>query len=259
MDFKIHPFEQTYRHFPLKRGVLLEGANGAWSEISPLPGRSIETLSMAIDQLEAIQQGFAGPYLPSVAFGLYGLTAPYTASVPCALFLAGPPDAVLKTAEEPHGCTHAKVKVGSWSLEEAIDVLRILTARFTVRIDFNLAWKQDAVHRLCAHLPLDKVEFLEDPGCPVHPFPVFSDAEGLSPTVWKPMVRGLPTKRAPLILSSSFETSIGLHHIASLIQSHLIPLHALGIGTLHQERDVVQNGAYLENGRIHFPKEMFSF
>jgi O-succinylbenzoate synthase len=256
MAFKIHPFELKHRHFPHKKGVLLEGTNGNWSEVSPLPGRSSETLNEAIDQLTAIlSQGYCGPYFPSVAFGLYGLTAPFIPHVPCALLLAGTPSDVLKMIEEPHGCTYVKLKVGTWSVAQALRVIPFLSDRFFLRIDFNHAWEPSAVHKLCAHLNPKKIEFLEDPGCDIAPFHTRHDTYPSSATIWKPMVRGLPPVKAPVILSSAFETSIGLQHIASLLSHCDIPEHVLGLGTgMYRENDVVSNPAFLKDGKLHFPK-----
>ncbi|MBP7073915.1 MAG: hypothetical protein KBA81_00835 [Rhabdochlamydiaceae bacterium] len=250
MQFEIEPFEIKLKGFPAKKGVLLE-KEGRYSEVSPLPGRSIETYQDALEQLHAVKKGWRGPLFPSVEFGIYGLIAPLAASVPCALFLYGTPDEVLKTAETAHGCTVAKLKVGHWTMDEALAVIRALP--FKLRLDFNHLWESAKVHQLCAKLSPDQIEFLEDAGSSV---PGFIEAvdERESPTIWKPMVRGLPSPREHLILSSSFESSIGLHQIASLIQSHQIPPHVLGIGTItHLEQDLVQNPAVLKDGKLHFP------
>lgn len=256
MDFKIHLFEIKHRYFPSKKGVLLEGKNGNWSEVSPLPGRSVETLEEATAQLQAVCQGFKGPYFPSVAFGLYGLTAPFIESVPCALLLCGSPQEVTKRADEPHGCRNVKIKVDTWSASQAIEIVPTLSQRFLLRIDFNHAWPPSDVYKLCSYLCPDHIEFLEDPGCDVAPFRALYDTHSPSIGVWKPMVRGLPPLGANVILSSAFETSIGLRHVASLLKSRNIPAHVLGLGTgMYRENDVVSCGAFLESGRLYFPKE----
>lgn len=250
--------------FELKgRNILLE-EDGKYGEVSPLPGRSQETLTDAIAQLKAVQQGYKGPLLPSVAFGLYGLKAPRVSSIPCALFLYGTPDEVLKTAAV-HTTTVAKLKVGHWSVETALAVIRLLP--FQLRLDFNFHWSENNVEHLCAHLDPSQIEFLEDAGCTIPGFTHASD-EKPSPsslavwkppspfdrTIWKPMVRGLPPPNTLLILSSSMESSIGLHQIATLLTTHQIPSHILGIGTVsHTKNDLVQNPAYFKDGHLHFP------
>lgn len=248
MHFEIHPFEIKHRHLPNKTAFLLK-KEGRFSEVSPLPGRSRETAADALEQLSLIQKKGANfPLYPSVAFGLYGLTCPIVSSIPCALFLCGTPDEVIKISQTPHGCTTAKLKVGSWSIEDALRVIPSL--HFKLRLDFNHMWEEKAVHKLCHHLDPDQIEFLEDPGCKVPGFRVATDGR----EVWKPMVQGLPPLKHPVILSSSLETTIGLHQIAALLQTHDIPSHTLGIGTvLNLQHDIVQNGAFLRGGRLHFP------
>lgn len=246
MQFDIHPFELKHRHLPTKRGFLLE-KEGRLSEVSPLPGWNKETADEALEQLHAVQKGWRGPLYPSVEFGLYGLTCPQVTSIPCALFLCGTPDEVLKTVQLPHDCTTAKLKLGRWSVPEARDVIAAIP--FKLRIDFNNLWNEKDVHALCSHLSPEQIEFLEDPGCTVPGFNHASD----STNVWKPMVRGLPPPRAPIILSSALESSIGLHQIASLLQTHQIPAHIVGLGTiLNLENDLVQNSATLKDGHLHF-------
>lgn len=250
MQFEIRPFELKHKRLPTKKGVLLL-KEGRYSEVSPLPGRSIETLSDAIEQLHAVQKGWKGPLYPSVEFGLYGLVAPPIDSIPCALFLYGTPDEVLKTAS--HGCTCAKLKVGHWSVEQAVAVIQLLP--YKLRLDFNDQWKPMDVEKLCSQISPNQIEFLEDAGTYIPGFTSAHDKTvSQSLCVWKPMVRGVPSTKQEIILSSSLESSIGLHQIATLVQTHKIPSHALGLGTLlHLENDLVQNTAYLKEGRLHFP------
>lgn len=251
MQFEIRPFELKHRRLPTKRGVLL-CKEGRLSEVSPLPGRNTETLEEAVEQLHAVQKGWKGPLYPSVEFGLYGLIAPPVESIPCALFLYGTPDEVLKT--DPHGCTTAKLKVGHWSVRQALTVIQALP--FKLRLDFNLQWKPSDVQKLCSELSPTQIEFLEDAGTTVPGFtPAYDERISLkSLNIWKPMVRGLPTSSQQLILSSSLESSIGLHQIATLLHTHKIPSHTLGLGTiLHLENDLVKNSAVLKDGKLHFP------
>ncbi len=229
--------------------ILLE-ENGRYSEVSPLPGWNQESLDDALAQLKAIQNGYKGPLYPSVAFGLYGLTAPHISCVPYALFLSGTPDEVLQAAVAPHGAHVAKLKVGCWDLPTTLSVIRSIPLK--LRLDFNLRWTPNNVFELCSHLSPDQIEFLEDPGCTVPGFAHASD----STNVWKPTVRGLPTHGASIILSSAMESSISLHNIAALTLSHHIPPHILGIGTLtHTQGDLVQNPATYKDGHIHFPTD----
>ncbi len=247
MQFNIRPFELRHRHYLPKKGLLLE-KDGNLSEVAPLPGRSIETYDDALEQLQAIQRGWAGPVYSSVAFGLYGLSALRVASIPCALFLSGSPTDVLNRLENPHGCTVAKLKVKNWTVAQTLDVIQ--STNLKLRIDFENNWPEETIRSLCSKLDPTQIEFLEDAGCAI---PGFTSLDERT-SVWKPMVRGLPPLKSPLILSSSLESSIGLHHIASLIQSHQISHHVLGLGTiLNLENDLVHNSAILKDGHLHFP------
>lgn len=247
MQFDIRPFELRHRHYPPKKGLLLE-KEGRLSEVSPLLGRSLETYDDALEQLEAVQRGWIGPVYPSVAFGLYGLSAPRVTSIPCALFVSGTPNEALKRLENPYGCTVAKLKVKNWTLAQTLDVIQSTTLK--LRIDFEHSWPEANIRDLCAKLDPNQIDFLEDAGCTIPDFISLDDHF----SVWKPMICGLPPPKSRIILSSSLESSIGLHHIASLIQSHQIPYHTLGLGTiLNLENDLVQNSTVLKDGHLHFP------
>ncbi len=256
MFFKIHPFEIKHRHFPNKKGFILE-KEGRLSEVAPLPGRSTETFEEALEQLQAVQKGWRGSLYPSVEFGLYGLSAPSVSSIPCALFLYGTTEEVLQTAAESYGCTVAKLKVGHWHWTQALEVIKALP--FQLRIDFNHCWTRADVEKLCSHLSPAQIDFLEDAGCQVLGFTQASDETPSVPSlrVWKPSVQGLPPPQKKVILSSSLESSIGLQHIAALTQSHQIYPHVLGLGTiLHLEKDLVQNSAFIKEGKLHFPQAL---
>jgi O-succinylbenzoate synthase len=256
MDFKIYRFEIYQEAFGAKEGFLLQGEKG-WSEVSPLPGRSRETLDEALQQLRAIQQGYQGPLLPSVAFGLFGLTAPKIPHAPVCLFLRGAPQEILKQAKQNHGCRTAKVKLGSFDLSTALFLVKTLKQDFHLRIDLGGHWSQEKVSSFCSHFEPHDFEFIEDPGHDISPFHMAADSAELgSIRVWKPMVKGMPSKQAAVILSSSYESGIGIHQIASLARALEIPPHPLGIGTfIHLQSDLLQEPLVIKDGEIHFPPE----
>lgn len=256
MDFKIYHFKIYQEGFGPKEGFLLQGEKG-WSEVSPLPGRSKETLDETLQQLKALQQGYQGPLFPSVAFGLFGLTAPKLTQAPVCLFLMGTPQDILKRARQNYGCKTAKVKLGSFDLPTAVFLVKILKKDFQLRIDIGGLWSQEKVMSFCSQFDPHDFEFIEDPGHDISPFPMASDdAELGSIQVWKPMVRGIPSKQASVILSSSYESSIGIHQIAALAQALEIPSHPLGIGTfMTLQADLLQEPLVIRDGEIHFPSE----
>lgn len=256
MDFKIYYFKIYQEIFGAKEGFLLHG-DKVWSEVSPLRGRSKESFDETLQQLRAIQQGYQGPLFPSVAFGIFGLTAPKLVKAPVCLFLMGPPQDILQRARQNYGCKTAKVKLGSFDLSTAVFLVKILKQDFRLRIDIGGRWSQEKIISFCSNFDPHDFEFIEDPGHDISPFPIASDdAELGSIRVWKPMIRGIPEKQAPVILSSSYESGIGIHQIASLAQTLEIPSHPLGIGTfLHLQDDLLEEPLVIRDGEIHFPSE----
>lgn len=227
-----------------------------WSEVSPLPGRSMETLDQVLVQLKAVQNGYLGPLYPSVEFGLFGLDAPRVESTPFCLFLNGSVQEILKNAKKNHGCTTAKLKLKGFDLTTALFLVKILKSHFRLRIDFESRWDQKKIEDFLSHFTPTDFEFIEDPGYPIFPFPMASDDKSIgATTVWKPMVRGLPEKKAAVILSSSYESSMGIHQIAALAKSWEIPAHPLGIGTVfHLQDDIAVDRPYFQDGKIYFPQ-----
>jgi O-succinylbenzoate synthase len=247
-SFKIHPI--CHHH----EGLLLEGPDGTWGEVSPLPGRSKETLAEALSQLKAVQQGYSGPLLPSVAFGLFGLTAPRVFAAPLCLLLTGTLKTIYALADRPYGCTVAKVKIAPFDVMEAVELICHLKKKFRLRVDLGAKWDKEKLLSFLSHFSPADFEFIEDPGFDISPFPMAADEYSTGKIeVWKPTIKGVPPPKANVILSSSYETSIGLHNIAALD----IPLHALGIGTfLYMEKDVLKERLVVEDGMVKFPEKL---
>lgn len=247
-SFKIHPI------FHHHEGLLLEGSNGKWGEVSPLSGRSRETLSEALSQLKAVQQGYSGPLLPSVAFGLFGLTASRVYEAPLCLLLTGSVENIYKMGALPYGCKIAKVKIAPFDVPTAVKLITDLKAHFRLRIDLGAKWDQEKLLSFLSHFSPGDFEFIEDPGFDITPFPMAADEFTTGTTlVWKPTIKGLPPPKADLILSSSYETAIGLHNIAALDALS----HTLGIGTfLYMEKDVLKESLVVKDGKVLFPEKL---
>jgi O-succinylbenzoate synthase len=256
MDFKIFHFKIFQEIYGMKEGFLLQSETN-WSEVAPLPGRSRESLSQVLQQLKAVQTGYQGSLFPSVEFGLFGLMAPKISDAPVCLFLNGAVPDILKHAKTPHGCTHAKVKLGHLDVSAAVFLTKALKADFRLRLDIGGKWNKEQITAFLSNFAPEDFEFIEDPGHDISPFPMASDDQGLgSTTVWKPMVKGLPEKKSPVILSSSYESGIGIHQIAALASAWEIPSHPLGIGTaVHIQEDLLKNPPFIRDGKIHFPTE----
>ncbi|HEY5235510.1 MAG TPA: hypothetical protein VIJ14_04980 [Rhabdochlamydiaceae bacterium] len=256
MKFKIYHFKIIQEIFGMKEGFLLQSEKN-WSEVSPLPGRNRESLTQVLEQLKAVQNGYQGPLFPSVEFGLFGLTAPKISEAPVCLFLNGTVQDILKQAKKNHGCKAAKLKLGHLDLASALFLVKILKQDFCLRLDIGGKWSKEQITAFLSHFAPEDFEFIEDPGHDVSPFPMASDDHFFGSTVvWKPMVKGLPREKTPVILSSSYESGIGIHQIAALAQALEIPAHPLGIGTaVHLQEDLLEDPPFIREGKIHFPAE----
>lgn len=207
--------------------------------------------------------------LPSLSFGLESAlltlldplkTRPISKS---ALFM-GSPDEILKQADlrKKEGYTTAKLKVSNLTFRDAEVLITHLSPSFRLRIDVNRAWSKADSLSFFSQFPLDLFDYVEEPFASPHDLPLFThplavdesfphdlslkDLETL-PTlkalIYKPTIQGgllhaLPLhqwtkkKAISLILSSSFESNIGLTHIASMAQRlHIIV--PIGVGTSH--------------------------
>lgn len=258
MPFKIHVFRLKVKNFGFKEGALLESPEGTWGEVSPLPGRNRETLAEAIDQLKSLQQGYKGPFFPSVSCGLFGLKSQRLLHAPVCLFLMGSLDEIYHLTKQHFGCTTAKIKLAPFDLPTSIDLVKTLKAQFRLRIDLGAKWSREKLFKFLSHFSPQDFDFIEDPGYDISPFPMACDDYSLGTfCVWKPMVKGLPPPHSPLILSSTYESGIGLHQIAAMTKSFSIPSHPLGIGTfLNLENDLLKDPLYIHKGEVIFPEKI---
>jgi hypothetical protein len=71
-------------------------------------------------------------------------------------------------------------------------------------------------------------------------------------TVWKPSVKGIPRYMENLILSSSWETGVGISNIVRLADSLNLPKIPLGIGTYLHKPD--KTSLTMKNGEIIIPE-----
>ena len=249
MEFEIYHFCCNYPGLLTKEGFLLHSREGHWSEVSPFPGKNRETLQETLEQLQALQRGWQGPLSPSVEFGLYSLQKTESFSVPVCLLLMGSISQIFRQAETP-GYTTAKIKLGDYDVKTAIKLVEELKQKFRIRVDLQEKWTPFQVRQFCAHFSPPDFEFIEDPGFDIAPFPMKTE----STNVWKPMVRGIPQEGANVILSSTFESGVGIRQIAALAKRQKIPSHAIGIGSyLLIEKDVLEEPLKLENGHLLVP------
>lgn len=206
--------------------------------------------------------------LPSVAFGiesaLLSLLDPLSNhAVILSSLLMGSCVEITQQAKikELQGYTSAKLKVSNLTFDEAFFVINQLKDKFRLRIDVNRAWTTPEALNFFAQFPLDAFDYVEEPFQNpkdltkfLHPlgvdesYPSDLDLEQLEllPTlkaiIYKPTIQGgisgclalhdfTKRRNLKLVLSSSFESDLGLSLIASMAYRLLLD-SPVGIGTI---------------------------
>ncbi|WP_194846922.1 hypothetical protein [Candidatus Neptunochlamydia vexilliferae] len=232
----------------MREGLLLrleKGTRVGWGEIAPLPGFSKETLG---DVLQ-------GKPCPSAEWGWAAAK----------LDLAEP----LDVASIPVRVLHQdKLKVGHLSLDAAIDLGK-KTPFCTV--DMNQKWPLEKALAFAEAFP--HVECFEEPlkeeeDATAFPYPVALDESVKHPPPYphvivdtiKPTLLGYPLpkprKGVDFILSSSYESELGIYQIAKLAYRMKIPLKPMGLGTCHLfEEPLFEEGVHVKEGVLYFPKK----
>lgn len=234
---------------------------------------------------------------PSLHFGLETALLsildplPYCEIMASALFM-GSPQEILKQGELRHaeGFTTAKLKVSNLSFKDASLVIHELKNRFRLRIDVNQAWTTSDSLKFFLQFSQDDLEYVEDPfqnprelAQFTHPLAVeesflkvlsLKDLEllpNLRALIFKPTSHGglagfLPLQQwanergISLVLSSNFESDLGLAAIASLIprlSSTSYP--AVGIGTFHHMKShLLSPPLKFHQGKLCIPSKLSS-
>jgi len=163
-----------------------------------------------------------------------------------------------------------KTKVGHLSVKEA---LRVVPSTPHLRIDVNRKWSLKQALAFARHFP--DVEYFEEPLLPgentkAFPYPVALDEslrEGSLPPyphvvahIIKPTMHGFPLPKAQkgidFILSSSYETELGIYQIAKLTRRLRIPIKPMGLVTCHLfEEPLFDEVPYVDNHHLYFPKK----
>jgi O-succinylbenzoate synthase len=278
MTWHIHRYELPIST-PLKtrKGLLLQTETG-WGDIAPLPGWSHETLDEAEAQLRSVLQGAPRTHLyPSVAFGLACAEQPLPSepfSVPINALLMGSLQEIFKRAENLQGFTHIKLKLDGLTEQEALDAIHALKDRFRIRIDLNRKWPLEKSLRFFSHFDTNDLDYIEEPVSDpadlphfTHPFALDETLRDhpIKPFLHLPLLKALVIKPTlqdasayctlgkPLILSSAFESGLGILHIAALSKHWSLP-HPIGLDTYrYLESDVLTTPLIINQGRLHVP------
>jgi O-succinylbenzoate synthase len=285
-EFILYKYRLKYTSpFPTREGLLLRvftDTEERWGEIAPLPGRSLETVVQAQEQLLHVLKisnenkifGIDVSLFPSVSFGLYSVSTPLAqASLPLSALLAGVPEQIFSQAETAYtqGYTSAKLKIAGLSLETAKAIIEQISRYFRLRIDANRALSFQEALSFFETVPTEKIDYIEEPTYEldqlIHfPFPFALDESLLelkelpkSPylkgLVWKPSVLGVSySKEKSVFFSSACETGIGIVHIASLAAG-MSKIYPLGLDTYRfLSHDVLASPLDFSSGQLHLPR-----
>jgi O-succinylbenzoate synthase len=173
---------------------------------------------------------------------------------PAAALFMGTSLDILRQADRWSDFTTAKIKIGDLLVEEAIYVVKKLKNRFRLRLDINGKWSPSQVSAFCFHFEPSDFDFIEDPSSSLADFKMASDELSYpnSMTVWKPSVKGIPRYMENLILSSSWETGVGISNIVRLADYLNLAKIPLGIGTYLHKPD--KTSLIMKNGEIIIPE-----
>jgi O-succinylbenzoate synthase len=244
---------KLYRyHLPNRTGLLLQ-QDDRFGEIAPLPGFSKETLADAEQETLAWLYDQKPPTLPSVRFG-----------ISCLQRHLGPIHLPLTALGPKPGFSTVKLKLGHLRLPDAIALVKKHLSHFQLRLDCNRAWSLSQALEFASHFRPTDFLYLEEPvqtfseliafSTQTH-FPIaldesiredWSQIPSLKAIVVKPTLTGAIPHVPPhldLILSSSYESGIGLLHIAHLAQNTL----PLGLDTVFTE-DLLSEPIIAKNG-----------
>lgn len=207
--------------------------------------------------------------LPSLCFALEScllssLSPIKLIPVPTSALFMGTVDEIREQARLrlSEGYISAKLKVGNLSFMDASILIHELKDKISLRIDVNRAWEREASLDFFSQFSVDDFDYVEEPfknplelDAFTHPLAVdesypnhlslkdLEELPTLKAVVYKPTLQGGLTQLLPLyewakiteisiILSSSFESIVGLTNITSLAQRLKLP-DPMGTGTIH--------------------------
>ncbi len=269
-------YELSYPQFyPKRRGVIIDWGDGRWGEAAPLQGWNKESIE---DVVTALNTQTA---LPSLGFARDA--RPFSQlSLPICGLLSGNKEEIIIHANTLHnqGVRYAKLKVKGISLEEAIELTNMLSEKLRLRIDFNRSLSLEEALFFANNINLNSIEFFEEPlknpkDLYYFPYPVALDEslreeehqnltslEQVVALVIKPTMTGgiaeckrFAHLKKPIVLSSSFESGIGILQIMYLASTFGNLLAPLGIDTYrYLEEDLLEKPLIFEGGYVHTPK-----
>ena len=272
---------QTYKQ---REGVLLE-RDGQWSEASPLPGFSVESIDDVIAALRGTHESPA-----SLKFALSSLDDPFSvpASVPWNYLLLGNREQVLAGVEKciEDNCCAAKLKVGSREMHDAINLVKevheILPDSVQLRLDANQAWTLSDATRFCEALAGVRLEYIEEPLADSSQLEELYSRTGVkyaldetllhhdsvdpwpnaTALICKPTILGgreaverLAASGKTIVFSAAFESGVGIARIVQLAAEFSSQVPA-GLDTLDWlTNDLLKSSPEKRNGKFGIMKE----
>jgi O-succinylbenzoate synthase len=230
---------------------------------------------------------------PSVLFGLesalLSLLNPFKACwISTSTLLMGSKDKILRMAQLKHnqGFVSAKIKVNQLSFSDAFEVINQLKDKFYLRIDVNKAWKTEESLKFFSQFALDAFDYVEEPFENAldlfqftHPLAIdesypndltlnqLENLLTLKAIIYKPTIQGGMTnclglekwassRNIALVLSSSFESDIGLGYVA-LLSQRLSLKSPVGIGTFsYLTNSFAKNSLVFKNSEVWIPEKI---
>lgn len=284
----VGPVRHSESLITYREGVLIGNPrhpNGPWGDAAPLPGWSNETLDEVIS---AAKSGHWNRF-PSLQFARQSLDnneITSAARIPINALLAGESEAILAQADFLRNSSFntVKLKVGrTSSVEEDIrvtlEVSKRLRSNQRLRLDANRAWTWDQAIVFGRAIATSGIslEFVEEPiqrpqdlerwtATTRIPYALdetlreTTDLKGFphaAALIIKPTLQGVGERiepilahGAPVIFSASFESGIGLTHIARLA-AQLSPDRAAGLDTYRWlASDLLYNPLNFEEGYL---------
>ncbi len=213
-----------------REGLILQ-CGESFGEIAPLPGWSRETLEEARAEMLHWIHTREVPAFPSVRWG-----------IECARKVLQPVHLPLCALGPKEGFSTVKLKLGHLPLNEAISLVKQHIGQFRLRLDCNRSWNLAQAFAFARHFQPTDFEYLEEPVQTFEELVHFSQAThfpiaidesihcpwaeipSLKAVVVKPtLLGGIPEipHHLDLILSSSYESGLGLLHIANRAKNQL--------------------------------------
>ncbi len=177
------------------------------------------------------------------------------------------------------GYQHIKLKVSQLTDDEAHKTIEQFLGKVRLKIDVNRAWSLEKALSFFSRYSPDAFEYIEEPvddikDLSAFPYPIALDETlremvgvpalpQIKALIVKPMLTGglesiqeivsaSKSMKARVVLSSSYESGVGLFHLCSLLSRAEIQLHPLGIDTYRlTDQDVLEKPHVLSGGRLY--------